>query len=53
MDRHDPRLAVLTEPEARCLAAILRKLRAASPDAIQNQTESNTAIEAEAVESEA
>jgi hypothetical protein len=44
--RRDPRLAVLTELEARCLGAILRKLRIASLDGSQNQIESNTAIEA-------
>jgi hypothetical protein len=44
--RRDPRLGVLTELEARCLAAIVRKIRTARLDGPQNQIESNTAIEA-------
>jgi hypothetical protein len=42
--RRDPRLAALTEQEFHTLEGILRKLRIASPDDPQNQTESNTAI---------
>jgi hypothetical protein len=51
--RRDPRLAALTEEEFHTLEGILRKLRTASTGGPHNQIESNTAIEVEAVESEA
>jgi hypothetical protein len=51
LERCDPRLAVLTELEARCLHSILRKVLAASPNAPQNQIESKPAIEVITVES--
>ena len=47
--RRDPRLAALTEEEFHALEGILRRLRIASPDSPQNQTESSTAMGAELV----
>jgi len=49
----DPKLAKLSQEELTALDALTRKLALPSPDASQNQTESNTAIEAVEMESEA
>jgi hypothetical protein len=49
----DPRLARLSPEELWTLEAIARKLALPAPDAPHNQIESNPAIEAVGVESEA
>jgi hypothetical protein len=49
----DPKLAALSSEELLALDALTKKLALPSPDTAQNQIESNTAIEAIEVESEA
>jgi hypothetical protein len=49
----DPKLAALSQEELQALDALTKKLALPAPDAPQNQIESNTAIEAIEVESEA
>jgi hypothetical protein len=49
----DPKLVALSAEELMALDALTKKLALPSPDTSQNQTESNTAIEAIEVESEA
>jgi hypothetical protein len=49
----DPKLAALSNEELQALDAISRKLALPAPDGPQNQIESNTAIEASNVDSEA
>jgi len=49
----DPKLAALSAEELKALDALTKKLALPSPNGPQNQTESNTAIQAIEVESEA